>query len=168
MLAVLVVIAIMAVLIVPRLPSSSDSRSLREASRRLLVAARYAHEFAVTHRAPCRLVMDPENNGYRLDYLVDDGEHAGEYVSLPLGVVKAEKLGKGLTFGRIEIEPGGYRNSAENTITFDPDGQSDGAVIEITNGIASYGIVVAPSTGRAEIAEQPPVGIPSDREDLDA
>jgi prepilin-type N-terminal cleavage/methylation domain-containing protein len=167
LLAVLVIVGILSVLILPRLPSSSDARSLREAARQLLVASRYAHEFALTHRAPCRLVIDPEKGIYHLDYLVDDGEHAGEYVPLPLDEVKAERLGKGLAFGKIDVEPGGYRQDVGTTITFDPDGQADGAVVEVTNGRGSYWVVITPNTGRAEVSEQAVDGVPSDREDLD-
>ena len=46
--------------ILPKLMMGSDTVGLREASRRLLLVGRYAHEYAVTHHCEVQLALDLE------------------------------------------------------------------------------------------------------------
>ena len=163
---VLVIVAVLAGMIVPRLGGAAGARQLRESARRMLITARYAREFAVTHRRVVRLVINADQRRFALEC----EKSPDEFVPLPDGIGRAETLNRNVRFAEVRIEPRTGRlgpEKPENCITFEPDGQADVAVITITDGRRSYSLTVMPYTGRAKLVKGTVETFLVDRVDLD-
>ena len=170
LMVVVVIVSVLATMVVPRLHGSAASARLRSAASRLLVTAQYGRDFAARRRCQCRLMFDLGRQCYALAYQTEPGRRPNEFRPLRSGLGRTERLGESLRFGKLWIEPRRRRGPAQRRrdwITFDPTGQADAAVLEITDGRRSYSIVVAPHTGRARLAEGKVRELPNDRRDLD-
>ena len=165
---VVIIISVLAGMIVPRLAGSIGSTALRESARRLLIAAQYARDFAVTRRRACRLVIDPERRCYVLECEADPDSRPGEFTALGGGPVKADVLGRGVRFGRLRVESLGPRQAEDGCVCFEPDGRADAAVVEITDGRRVYSLTVSGCTGWAELVDGAVADPPEGRVDLDA
>ena len=169
-LAVVVVIAVLATMAVPRLYGGMGRRRLNTAAARFLTSARYARDFATTRRRACRLTMDVENNRYGLLGQRSPHRRPNEFGALAMGIGRSEDLGGGIRFGRIRVEPRPRRSGTRqqrDCITFDPMGRADAAVVEITDGRRVVSILVAPHSARARMVHGPVHKLPNDRRDLD-
>jgi hypothetical protein len=156
-------------MVVPRLHSATGSAQLRTSAARLLVAARYARDLAVTHRCACLLVIDSDEQCYGLLCQVDPEHRPGEFRPFRTGIGKSERLGGQLRFGKVWIDrcgPDGLGRHADG-ITFTPTGGADAAVIQITDGRRTVSIVVAPNTAQVKLVEGAVAELPNDRVDLD-
>ncbi len=167
---VVVIVAVLATMIVPRVRGAASSARLRASARRLLVAAKYARDFAVRHRCECRLVIDTAKQQYALGYQEDAEHDPGKFRALHTGVGRREYLGEGVRFAKVSIDP---RPGADvdverrDCIAFTPLGEADAAVVQITDGRRTYSMTVAPGSGRARLIEGTVNELPNDREDLD-
>ena len=169
---VLMIIAVAATMIVPQVLGSMTSVRLRESGRDLLVAARYAHDFATTRRRVCRLVIDAKQQTYHIEYQSDPQRQPNKFKSMTSGPFKLTHLGKGVEFALVQIEPtrrpwADDGESAE-VITFDPTGGADAAIIQIANGKRTCSLLIERSSGRATLLDRAVDQLPGDREDLDA
>lgn len=171
LMVVLAIVAVLAGMIVPQVyGANSSARRLKQAARRLLVTAKYAKDYAATRRCKCRLMIDPEKQQYWLVRQKDPEHKPNEFVALETSLGKIERLGEGLKFGRIRIEPRQGRDEKDqqaNCVSFEPAGQADTAVIEITDGPQTYSLLVMAHTGSARLVEGVPDKLPNDRMDLD-
>ena len=165
---VVIIVAVLAGMVVPRMVGSVSSSELREAARGLLMAATYAREYAVTRRCCCRLSILPDQRRYVLEYQPDPERRPGEYEVLQGGLVKFAALPERVRLERVKIQRADRRRGPEKCIIFQPTGESDAAVVGITDGRRTYSLLVFPSTGRARLVEGRVEQMPSDREDLDA
>ncbi|KKL07704.1 hypothetical protein LCGC14_2583370, partial [marine sediment metagenome] len=109
LIVVIVVVAVLATMIVPRLHGAAGTSRLNTSAFRLLSAARYARSFAAARRQPCRLVLDTDEQRYVLARLDDAEDEPGQFRPLRTGIGKAERLGEGLRFGKVWI-----RNAASD------------------------------------------------------
>ena len=173
MIVVVVIVSVLTTMIVPRMYRARGSGRLRQSARRLLVTAQYARDFAATRRCKCRLIIDSEQQQYGLARQKDVEGEANEFVPLEASLGKSERLGEGLRFGRIRIEPQkgagerGEKTEQADYISFEPSGQADAAVVEITDGEDTYSLLVMPHTGYARLEEGIVNELPNDRLDLD-
>ncbi len=170
MIVVVVIISVLATMIVPGMYSGSSSAKLRGSAQQLLVAAQHARDFATTRRRKCRLMIDLDNQQYALAFQQDPQHNPSEFVRLSTGLGKVQGLAEGLRFGQVRIEPReGYDQPPERIdyITFEPSGQADAAVLEITNGEQTYSVLIVPYTGYAKLIEGTTSELPNDRLDLD-
>ena len=168
---VMAIISILASMTIPRLYAGSRSSRLRGSARRLLVAAQYARNFATSHRAKCRLMIDRNNQQYVLAYQKNPQHNPYEFVTLGTSLGKTQSLSKGISFARLRIQPRRNPNQpAEQVdyVTFDPTGQADAAVLEITDGKNTYSLLIVPYTGYAKLIKGTTDALPNDRIDLDA
>jgi len=162
---VIVVVAVLATAIVPRLSAGTGSARLRSAASRLLTAARYARDFAVTRRCVCRLGIDSDEGRYGLAYRAGPAE---EFRPMR-GVGGQERLSEPLRFAKVRIA----RRRDDGTVAeakgvvFTPTGTADAAVVQITDGRRTISIVVAPNTARARLVDGAVDELPNDRVDLD-
>ena len=167
---VVVIISVLATMTVPRLYSSTGSTRLRESALRLALACRYARDFAANHRRECRLVFDSEQGSHVLTAQLDPEQRPDEFRRLATSVGRIERLGDGVRFGKLRIEPRPRLHGNKprrDSITFDPSGQADAAVVEITDGRRTYSILVAPHTARVKVVDGVVGELPNDRRDLD-
>ena len=165
---VVIIISVLAGMIAPRFAGSIGSTALRESARRLLVAAQYARDFAVTRRRACRLVIDSKQRRYVLECEAEPDAQPGEFTALRAGPVRAGALSRGVRFGQVRVEGLGPRRAEPDRICFEPGGGADDAVVEITDGRRVYSLTVSGCTGRAELVEGAVAELPEGRVDLDA
>jgi len=170
----LVVIAIMAVLsamAVPQMAGAWGSASLRSSARDLLLAARYARDYAVTRRVRTRLVLAAGEGTYHVDaQRVEEGRGPGEFTPLGTTHGRRRKLPAGIRLGPLRVDPRGRSaDPAGSTVavTFEPTGQADAAVIIIADHRQRWTLRIAPSSGRAELLEGEVIQALDDRKDLD-
>ena len=172
-LVVVAIISLLATVTVPRMYGGRSKTRLRGAARRLLVTAQYARDFAITRRCQCRLVFDSDKQRYSLFYQKDPQHDPNEFVPLGTGLGKPQGLGKSLSFARLRIAPRQGLDPDQppkevGYVTFEPTGQADAAVLEITDGTDVYSVQIAPYTGYAKLTEGTVSELPNDRLDLDA
>ena len=169
LIVVIVVVAVLATMIVPRLYGAAGTSRLKTSASRLLSAARYARSFAAARRRPCRLVLDLSEQRYVLSRIDDAEDEPGRFHPLRTGIGKAERLGQGLRFGKVWIRNGAADRSDGPTshITFRPTGRADAAIVEVTDGRRIYSLLVAPHTARVELVKGAVREPPDDRVDLD-
>lgn len=167
-----VIVAVVAGMTIPRLAGSWGATNLRNSAGDLLAAARYAHDYAVTRRTRCRLVLDPQEGRYGIEAESTDPATPGQFTAVRDAAMRPRSLGRDVRFGLVRIEPrSGDDFAAEgagNAIAFEPTGEADAAVIELTNGSASWTLRIAPNTGRMELVQGRVTEGLNDRRDLDA
>lgn len=167
MTVVILLVAVLAGMTIPMLAGAAASTHLKEQAYALLTAARYARDYAVTHRVDCRLTIDSTAGQFALQRQDIDATGAQTFVSIGLGWGRPVVLAGNVRFGRVQISPADGR--PENSwITFRPAGQADAALVEITDGRWTYTLLVVPASGRATLTEGSVQVIPNDRMDLDA
>ena len=177
---VIVVVTVLAGMIVPRLVGAGGAAQLREAARRLVIAAGYARDFAAAHRCACRLVLASSADGaprYALVYQASPERNPNDYRPLRKGIGKPQPLGEGIRFSKVRIDlqrwsggPDGPEAAGEDQpdgITFEPTGRADAAIVALTDGRRTISMLVSPSTGRARLVEGEVDELPNDRIDLD-
>ena len=165
---VVVIVAVLAGMIVPRLVGSLASSQLREAARGLLIATRYARDFAVTHRCCCRVRLIPAERKSVVECQTDPQRRPNEYEPIQGGIFRFSALPEQVRFGRVRIEAAEQRAEEPDCITFRPTGGCEAAVIELTDGRRGYSLLVFPNTGRTRLVQGAVESLPGDREDLDA
>jgi len=169
LIVVIAIITALSTLIVPRMYTSGGSTRLDTAAVRLVAAAHYARDYAVTRRVPCKLVIDAAEHRYVLACPDEEADKAGQFKSMRTGIGKAEYLGAGVEFSKVWIKRRADERVQETVseITFQPTGGADAAVVEITNGKGVYSMLVAAGTARAELVKGVVNEMPDDRIDLD-
>ena len=170
LIVVIVIVSVLATMIAPRLYSATGSAQLRATANRLLVTAQYARDFAVTHRLACQLIIDQPENSYCLAYEDDQQQTADRFQRMRIGIGKSEQLGERLKFSKVWIVPRrqDVDTQKNSCIIFEPTGQADTAVIEISDGTRVYSLLVTPHTGQIKLVEGHVNKLPNDRLDLDA
>lgn len=164
---VIILVAVLAGMAIPRFAGAASSTQLTEQAQALLAGARYARDYAVTHRCDCRLVIDAAAGRFALQRQEIDASGDERFVSIGLGWGRPVVLTGGVRFGRVRIEPTGGRTQ-DGWVTFRPDGQTDAAIVEVTDGRKTYSLLLVPTSGRAKLVNRAVEALPNDRVDLDA
>ena len=170
---VVVLISILATMTVLSMYSGASPAKLRGSAQRLLVAARFARDFATTHRCKSRLMIDPDKQQYAITFQPDPQHDPSKFVPLATTLGKVQSLSQGIRFVNLRIVPRQGRDQLDpprretNYITFEPTGSADAAVLEVTNGKQSYSVLIVPHTGYAKLIEGTLRELPNDRLDLD-
>lgn len=167
MTVVMVLVVVLAGMTIPMFAGAAGSTRLKEQAHGLLTSARYAREYAITHRVDCRLAIDSTAGQYTLQRQDVDALGGETFTAIGLGWGRPVVLGSGVRFSRVEIQPADG-HTENQWITFHPTGQADSALVEITDGQKTYTLLVAPASGRATLTDGTVRAIPNDRVDLDA
>ncbi len=170
LIVVVVLIAVLSGIIVPRLWGKGHSRELKASARRLLVTGQYARNYALTRRGQCSLIIDPSQRSFGLAVRKRGKEDADEFKTMTTTSGRKETLPDGINFGQIHIAPGLQRyqqEQKENVITFRSSGQSDAAVVQITDRTQTFSMLVSPGSGKCRLVEGAVTQLPNDRLDLD-
>jgi general secretion pathway protein H len=160
---VLLIVALFTTMTAMALSSSTGGTAARESAARLLFALRYARGYAIIHGCQCRLTFSRQNGSYELACRTDPAHDRFE----PIPGGRVDRLERYVHFGTLTIARRGDGRDDADILTFDPTGECDGAVIEITDGRAVYTLTVSPHSGLVQLHRGPAGDIPSDREDLD-
>jgi prepilin-type N-terminal cleavage/methylation domain-containing protein len=146
---------------------------LNKAARDVLLAAKYARTAAIEQQKVCKLVMDTIN-GLVMVRVVDWDEEAGQASESETrnAYWRTSKLGGDARFEMVMVD----RNEEdaattdgmdEYTVTFDPDGTAENAIIQVGDGKKHYTVTISEATGLAKVAEGIATEFKSDTIDLD-
>ena len=172
---VVVVIGVLSAMLLPAFGGPLQRRKLAGAAGNLHLALRHLQEVAVTHGRTCRLLLKPAVGGEPASYAAEvqaiDREAESAFVTLDDAAVPPTDLPEGVRFGDLRLPPdaadapGVPRGGA--ALVFFADGSAGGAVVPLTNGQATWSVVVSPNTGRTSLIEGRVTALPGGREDLD-
>ena len=171
LMVVVAIIAVLSGMAIPQFFGRSQAVALRQSTRELLDAARYAQHLAVTQRRNFRLVIDPREGRFEIQGQDDPERQPDSYGKLKYGVIRSGRLPEGVRFGDIRIDSGEGTTAAdwdEQFITFTPTGGADAAIIQIGNEKTVYSLLISSTTGRAQLVRGAEDQLPNDRLDLDA
>lgn len=170
MTVVIVLITVLSGMIAPRLWGQFGGLNIRESARGFVVTAQYAREYATTHRCDCRVVINREDGSYQVTAQREPLKYPSRFEPVMYnGMARKGRLATGVKFGKIRVQPGRrmQNDPSKNFIQFLPDGQSDAAVVEMTNSRRTLSVVITPGTARAELREGSVASLVKDRKDLD-
>ncbi len=170
LMVVVAVVGVLAGLAVSSFHGSSSKATLDEAAHGLHVAVRYAHQYAVTRQRVCRVVLieagRDQEPGYRLEVETTDPDVDDAYTVLRSGVTRPTDLPARVRFAQVLIE--GSEGSEGRVVTFQPTGEADSSVIQLTDGHRTWSLLIEPNTGRSKLVNRVVGQTPNLREDLDA
>ena len=130
---------------------------VEKAARDIVLAAKYARIMAIEKQKPYKMEFDAVNNGFRLTCgTVSEQTKAVEQVIVRDSYFKPVQFGGDVKFEDIEIMPLASQtqaDSAEQTVvTFQPNGTTQFAVIQVGDGKTHYTVSISPATGKAKMS----------------
>jgi len=145
---VLVIIVIMSAVVVVSVQPILRDAKMRAGCRMVASTLNYARSHAVTTNSATRVIFDQGQN-VEVDISVDDGSGGKQLTPLTTEAGRRYSLPEGIQVTRV-AKPGDAQE--ENGLEFSRLGQSDEAVIELTDerGQKRY-VAVDPITGRCRI-----------------
>lgn len=148
MVVVIVVISLVAVLVIPRLPSS-DATNLRDSARRLATVVRYLGDQSVTTKSQYRMRLDLADNSIGVTKMVNGEE------SVPDDPFFARKiLAEGVTIEDVEVPRLGKLGEGSVTVDFGVAGLGDFIVVHLKGGKGNHFTVTAlPYGGKVDVRE---------------
>ncbi len=160
LLAVLVILSLLAAVGGATYSGQRQRLHLTHAARELSLAMRYARLTAVQSQRPCYLVLDRDSRQFFLTQSTIDSETdvqpiADRFIE-PFqieGQVQWETIAVQKADTWQEDEDDATEN---NIIAFQPNGSSDNAFIQLTNGRQRYSLVVQGTTGRIKLFKGDP------------
>lgn len=133
-------------------------RMLAEKSARDFVfAAKYARITAIERQSPCRMLLNPEKNGFALVvYELNEGTGQTEQVPMRDSYFKKPvEFGGNVKFEGIKITAVDQEAIAEDdeqkTIVFSPNGTASLAIVQIGDGENHYTVSICAATGKVKM-----------------
>jgi len=143
---VLVILAIAAVIVVPRLGNTKDQEVL-SATRTLEHDLRYAQDMAITYRNPVTVTFTKDSESYSLSYASGPLIHPITKASYTV-----QFSAKNYT-GRVELFSAEFGDDDDETVTFDETGSPDNSgTVELRAGDFRFQVQVAAFTGKLTVS----------------
>lgn len=148
MVVVIVIISLVAVLVLPRLPST-DAANLRDSARRLAAVIRYLGDRSVTTKSPFRMRLDLTDNAVTVKKMVNGEEAAPDDPFFSRKI-----LAEGVVIEDVEVSRLGKLGEGVVTMDFGVGGLGDVMVIHLKGGKGTHFTVTAlPYGGKVEVLE---------------
>ncbi len=130
---------------------------VEKAARDIVLAAKYARIMAIEKQKPYKMEFDAVNNGFRLTCgNVSEQTEAVEQVIVRDSYFKPVQFAGDVKFEGIEIMPLASQTQADNAeqtvVTFQPNGTTQFAVIQVGDGKTHYTVSISPATGKAKMS----------------
>ena len=162
---VLVIVSIMAAMVSPAISRSLASLQLKTAARKVAAALRYARTQAIARAEDYQAVFSFDERQVTISPAESEGEESGEEKALPEaeGAQKPQEQEKPKVYTLpeevkfLELVAGEEEvNSGSATITFRPNGSSEGGEVILSDAAEKreYRIVVSFLTGAVEVKEK--------------
>ncbi len=149
LLIVMVMIGVLAGIAIPRLPDVTASR-LKSQSRRIAGTFTYLYQRAAASQVVLRLTLDMDTNEYYVSILNTDNQF--EEIELPFA--KRTKLPSQIRISETYTARQGKTNKGNTMIHFFPGGQTELAVIHVTdNNKNEMTLITNPLTGKVKISQ---------------
>ena len=156
-LLIVMIMALASTLVGLEVYRNMDRTALRASTQRLLHTARYARVLAAQHHRQCTLHVDMDNGTYWLTALETnvplvevEGEEGGDEGAQVIRSICARpsKLPEKLWFAKARVA-GGEDATGEVTITFEPDGSAEAALVQISSEDDTQTLLVYPWTAKS-------------------
>lgn len=149
---VLLILAIAASFVIPRL-RDTDSTALQASAARLATTVRYLYEEAALRRRPMRLNLDLEGQAYWVTVLGDDPE-APEFVPDATALARPTALPRAVAFADVILPALGTVKEGQVFAQFLPEGWADPLVVHLINRRSEYAtLAIDPLTGRTRVGD---------------
>jgi prepilin-type N-terminal cleavage/methylation domain-containing protein len=149
---VLLVLAIAASFVIPRL-RNADSAALTSGAARLATTARYLYEEAAFRRRPMRLNLDLDKHVYWVTVLNDDPDDP-RFVPDDSPLARPTALPASVAFADVVLPALGVVREGLVFAQFFPEGYADPLVVHLTNTRHEFAtLALEPLTGRTRIAD---------------
>ncbi len=149
---VLVIFAIAASFVIPRL-RDSDSAALTASAARLSTTVRYLYEESALRGRPMRLNLDLDEHAYWITVLGDDPDEA-EFVPDGAALARPTVLPQAVAFADVVLPALGTVKDGQVFAQFLPDGWVDPLVVHLINRRNEYAtLAVDPLTGRTRVGD---------------
>ena len=146
---VLVILAMIAAVVIPRLPMPGDAE-LERTARRLAATIRYLNDRAITSASVYRLQLLFAENGYRVVAVAADGSESATGDTL----LAPQRLPEKISFRDVVTERQGRMTEGEISLPFGATGLAEFATIHLQDAKErSMTIFAFPSTGKVKVAE---------------
>jgi len=148
MAVVIVIISMVAIIVLPLLPSA-DSAKLRDTARTLATVIRYLGDRSVTTKAPYRMRLDMADNTVTVKKIVDGEERAPEDPFFSRQI-----MAEGVSIEDIEIPRLGKTGEGNVNIDFGVSGLEESLIIHLKGAKGDHFTVTAlPNGRRVEVLE---------------
>jgi general secretion pathway protein H len=149
---VLLILAIAASFVIPRL-RNADSAALTSSAARLATTARYLYEEAAFRRRPMRLNLDLDKHTYWVTVLKDDPDDP-EFVPDDSALARPTALPASVAFVDVVLPALGVVREGLVFAQFFPEGYADPLVVHLTNNRHEFAtLALEPLTGRTRVAD---------------
>lgn len=140
---VLAIMAVTALLVVPKLPAT-DSTELRRSARALAATLRYLQDRSITAKTPHRIRFKPGTSAVSVSRLTQDGEErTGE------AILDRPVLAEGVQVMDVFTPHSGRQSDGEITLDFGPGGIADFVTIHLRSAKGAFFTVMAyPASGK--------------------
>ena len=160
MVVALVVVAVAAGLIVPRMGRSLAKREIREAAGEFAATARTARELAVANGKTVSLQIDLDHGGYAVAMREAKGR-TNELTEVRMSWMKGARWPGSVRRAAVRTADGNILSSGTQRVDFNADGTSSGAAVLLAGESErdSWQVIISPRTGRVVVGDghtQPP------------
>ncbi|HBA88634.1 MAG TPA: general secretion pathway protein GspH [Geobacter sp.] len=148
MMVVIVIVAMTAALVIPRLPAPEATR-LKNSARNLASGIRFLNDQAIITKKVFRLHLNLSENSTRISQLSAGGEElqpGEQFMSRRL-------VEEGIVIEDVTLPRLGLVTEGEVAIPFGPGGSSDGITIHLKGGEKHFTIIAYPSGGKVKVLE---------------
>jgi len=149
---VLLIVAIAAAFVIPRL-RSTDAQALESAAARLATTARYLYQEAAFRRRPMRLNLDLDKHAYWVTVLSDDPDRPDEFVLDDSPLSHPTALPGSVVFADVVVPALGKVEAGSVFAQFLPEGWVDPLVVHLTNARHEFAtLAIEPLSGKTRVA----------------
>jgi len=145
---VIVILAISAALVIPRLPDT-EAGKLKSSARNLASGIRFLNDQAVITKGVYRLQLNLTESSTRISKISATGEELtpdDQFISRQL-------VEEGISIEDVTDPQLGRVTEGEVLIHFGPGGNRDGIIIHLKGGKQHYTVIAYPSGGKVKVLE---------------
>jgi len=148
LMVVIVIIAISAAVVIPRLPAPEGTK-LKTSARNMATAIRFLNDQAIITKAQYRLKLNLAESSTDISKLSSSG------TELPPDdqFMKRHLVEEGITIEDVTVPQLGKVSEGEVILPFGPSGNPDCVTIHLKGGERHYTIIAYPSGGKVKVLE---------------
>lgn len=148
LLVVIALLALVAVIVLPRL-TVSTTMELSRSARQLAATIRYVQDRSITGKTPHRMRLEPGTGTVRITRVQDDGSEGAPGESF----LERPVLADGVTVTDVSTPRGGKAASGEAVLRFDMAGLGDFTIIHLKGDSDAAMTVMAYPSGKVTVSE---------------
>ena len=145
---VIVIIAISAAIVIPRLPSQEGTR-LRNSARNLATGIRFINDQAIITKAVYRLQLNLAENGTKISKL----SPTGDVLPPDDQFMNRRLIEDGISIEDVTVPQLGKVSEGEVIIPFGPAGTPDCVTIHLKGGDQHFTVIAYPAGGKVKVLE---------------